>query len=177
MTWRNKSIPWRVQVFVDDHESLVALPIAKHDYSREDLSAMPKGSFIGDIVRISGKDSVFHTVSVGESREFCCGQHADNSRAVFPFVITGMQSVSAGIKRIEARAGYQGIEELMKNRQSLQRVSDVLHVNNDGLVKRVSGLVKENEELLEKNRSYLRNALQNLKCSYSCSIRTHSQLH
>ena len=158
MTWRNKSIPWHVQVFVDDYESLVALPIAKHDYSREDLSAMPKGSFIGDIVRISGKDSVFHTVSVGDSREFCCGQHADNSR-------------------IEARAGYQGIEELMKNRQSLQKVSDVLHVNNDGLVKRVSGLVKENEALLEKNRSYLRNALQNLKCSYSCSIRTHSPLH
>lgn len=157
---------------LDRHGSLVALPVVKQDFSKQQLGTLPKGSFIGDIVRISGKDSVFHTVSIGASREFCCGQHARCSSDVYPFVITGMQSVSAGIKRIEAKAGRAGIDALMKNRESLQEVSRLLKVNEDAVVKRVASVVKENGELEKKNRGYLRMALQNLNCSYSCVVGT-----
>ena len=157
---------------LDRHGSLVALPVVKQDFSKQQLGTLPKGSFIGDIVRISGKDSVFHTVSIGASREFCCGQHARCSSDVYPFVITGMQSVSAGIKRIEAKAGRAGIDALMKNRESLQEVSRLLKVSEDAVVKRVASVVKENGELEEKNRGYLRMALQNLTCSYSCVVGT-----
>ena len=146
--------------------------MVKQDFSKQQLGTLPKGSFIGDIVRISGKDSVFHTVSIGASREFCCGQHARCSSDVYPFVITSMQSVSAGIKRIEAKAGRAGIDALMKNRESLQEVSRLLKVSEDAVVKRVESVVKENGELEEKNRGYLRMALQNLTCNYSCVVGT-----
>lgn len=155
---------------LDNHVSLLAIPVKRQDFSKQQLDSLPKGSFIGDIVRISGKDSVFHTVSIGASKEFCCGQHARCSLDVYPFVITGMQSVSAGIKRIEARAGKAGIDELLKNRESLQKVSQLLKVNEDAVVRRVESLVKENSELEEKNRGNMRMALQNLNCSYSCVV-------
>ena len=40
------------------------------------------------------------------------------------------------------------------------------------MVKRVESVVKENGELEEKNRGYLRMALQNLTCNYSCVVGT-----
>lgn len=60
----------------------------------------------------------------------------------------------------------------MKNRESLQEVSRLLKVSEDAVVKRVASVVKENGELEEKNRGYLRMALQNLTCNYSCVVGT-----
>ena len=55
--------------------SVVDLTISRNQYSSKEIREFPKYSFVGDISTISKKDSIIHTVSIGnQSREFCCGR-------------------------------------------------------------------------------------------------------
>ena len=135
--------------------------------------------FIGDVAALSRKSDHIRAVSVpGVSSEYCCGgffvahsrtgQHVANTAAVFPFIVTGVQSVAAGIKRIEAKAGPTAVQELLAQRQLLREVTRVAGCGEKELVKTVEATKKVAEALTSVNATLMRAAVES--CSPTFSI-------
>lgn len=70
-----------------------------------------------------------------------------------------MQSVAAGIKRIEAKAGPAALQDLLSQRSILQSACNALHVNEKDLPTRVMHLQNENTSLEQSNAMLMRSAL------------------
>ena len=134
--------------------------------------------FIGDIAALSRKSDLIRAVSVpGVSAEYCCGgdvvslsragQHVTNTAAVFPFIVTGIQSVAAGVKRIEAKAGAAAVQELLAQRQLLREVMSVAGCGEKELVKTVAATKKAAEEMTSVNATLMRAAVETCSPTFS----------
>ena len=160
------------------------LPIQHDDYSVAAIHALPKHTFCGDIPPISRKDSIIHTVSIGnQSHEFCCGifsiqvliqlgQHVLRTGELYPFIITSIQSISAGIKRIEAKAGKAAIESLLQQHQVLKDVLSITQSNEKEIVKKVTSYQKQVQEAQAVNAILMRESLQSIQPTYSVQENT-----
>lgn len=153
------------------------MPIQRKDYSPTQIKELPKHTFVGDIARISRKDSIFHTVSIGDnSKEFCCGgsfvrsfiigQHSSSTSSLYPFLITSIQSVSAGIKRIEAKAGPAAVSTLLKQQRVLRSVLSSCHSSEKEIVQKVSSLQSQLASVTSLNAIMMNSLLENLQPSY-----------
>ena len=98
----------------------------------------------GDMVRV---------VCFGEvSKEFCGGTHVSNTQEIGIFVIESEESVSAGVRRIQARTSW-GAYELMKQKEN------VLNITRDKLgassyreaPTRLNSLLNEKDQLKKAN--------------------------
>lgn len=165
------------QVSIDSSLLLIDIPIQRKDFSPAEIKALPKHSFIGDIARISRKDTVFHTVSIGDSsKEFCCGrsfirsfilgQHSSSTSSLYPFIITSIQSVSAGIKRIEAKAGPAAVSTLLKQQGVLRNVLSSCHSSEKEIVQKVSSLQSQLASATSLNTIMMNSVLENPQPSY-----------
>ena len=142
------------------------------DFTTKDLESVPKGTFIGDISHISQSENVFHTVSIGDlSREFCCGQHVANSADLFPIVISGVQSISAGIKRITGKAGMAASEVLFAQHRTLNQLLGSFACSEKEIVKKAEGLQSQVKALEQTKAALLRFAASSLTPTYevNCS--------
>lgn len=151
-----------------------AIPISWQFFQHQSLPP----HFIGDIAALSRKSDLIRAVSVpGVSAEYCCGdslvslsrpgQHVANTAAVFPFIVTGVQSVAAGVKRIEAKAGATAVQELLAQRQLLREVTAVAGCGEKELVKTVAATRKAAEEMTSVNATLMRAAVETCSPSFS----------
>jgi alanyl-tRNA synthetase len=86
-------------------------------------------------------------VRVGDyTAELCGGTHLRRTSEALAFVILSESSIGAGIRRIEAVAGWRALEVLRASRKVLQGVRELLNVEEAHLLRTL-------EELLEANRN------------------------
>lgn len=155
----------------------IDLPIQRKDLSPAALKALPRHSFVGDIARLSRKDSVVHTISIGEqSREFCCGislwkyfhigQHAASTADCYPFLISSIQSVAAGIKRIEAKVGRAAVDALLEQQHILRDVVTTCQSSEKEIVKKVTAQQKQLSAISQLNTTLMKEILEQIQPSY-----------
>ncbi|KHC91356.1 alanyl-tRNA ligase [Thermotoga sp. Mc24] len=101
----------------------------------------------GDVVRV---------VEVpGVSKELCGGTHVSNTGQIGLFKIISEESVSSGVRRIEAVTGFSTLELLRNQKKLIDQLKEILGAREDELTDRVLGLrekVKELEKKLSQGR-------------------------
>ncbi len=109
------------------------------DEARERGAMMLFGEKYGEYVRVITFDQDF-------SVELCGGTHVQATGNIGYFRFTDESSVAAGIRRVEAVAGYAADELLRSEKSLLQQVQTVLGSQKE-LVQTVEGLIEKNREL------------------------------
>jgi alanyl-tRNA synthetase len=100
------------------------------------------GEKYGDVVRVVDAG--------GYSIEFCGGTHVDNTSKIGLFKIVSESSVAAGVRRIEARTGFQILELLRETTATINKAANELKLSNPSeLVDKCTSLMAE---LKQKNR-------------------------
>jgi alanyl-tRNA synthetase len=101
----------------------------------------------GDVVRV---------VEVpGVSKELCGGTHVKNTGQIGLFKIISEESVSSGVRRIEAVTGFSTLELLRNQKKLIDQLKEILGAREDELTDRVLSLrekVKELEKKLSQGR-------------------------
>ncbi len=82
----------------------------------------------------------------GWSTELCGGTHVERAGDIGPFVIAGEQSISAGVRRIEALAGEAALALVQEQRTLLEELSAALRARPEDLPERLAALQKEVRE-------------------------------
>ena len=82
----------------------------------------------------------------GESIELCGGTHVERTGQIGLLVITEDSAVSAGVRRIEARAGNSALKWLQERRAQLSELSSQLGAPTDSLSERVQRLQSDLRE-------------------------------
>ena len=98
------------------------------------------GEKYGDIVRVVDVQ--------GWSTEFCGGTHVKNTAQLGCFKILSEGSVAAGVRRIEATAGYGVLRLLDERTKELTETADAVKANNlKDVPARAAALAEENKNL------------------------------
>ncbi|HEU4997061.1 MAG TPA: alanine--tRNA ligase [Gemmatimonadaceae bacterium] len=113
------------------------------------------GEKYGDVVRV---------VTVpGFSMELCGGTHVRNTAEIGLFRILAETGVASGVRRIEAATG-PGAFTLMRDRErALSRVGELLKTPEDGVERRVMGLLEERRALERRVDEAMRGGGDQLK--------------
>ncbi len=101
----------------------------------------------GDVVRVVEVPSV--------SKELCGGTHVKNTGQIGLFKIISEESVSSGVRRIEAVTGFSALELLRNQKKLIDQLKEILGAREDELTDRVLSLrekVKELEKKLSQGR-------------------------
>lgn len=88
----------------------------------------------------------------GFSKEFCGGTHVNRTGDIGIIKIIEEKSIASGIRRIEAVAGKQALEELRKYYETVETISRQLGSKVEDIPQRIENLIKRVKEL-EKNRT------------------------
>ena len=91
------------------------------------------------------------------SLELCGGTHVHTTGQIGFFKIIGQSSVSAGVRRIEAVAGYAALDQVRKMEHQLSTVAETLKTSPDDLQGRVEKLL-ERERQLERESEQAKSA-------------------
>ncbi len=106
------------------------------------------GEKYGDVVRV---------IEVARfSCELCGGTHVSRTGEIGPVFVTGQGSVQAGVRRIEAVAGFASIRRVNREREVVRDLSALLSATPDELVKKVEDLRAASKKLakdLEKAKT------------------------
>ncbi len=137
------------------------------------LADMPVVSAVMDLetARAEGAMALFgekygdrvRTIKVGESDEcfsyeLCGGTHVTHTSHIGPFIITGEESVAAGVRRIEAVTGRGALAMMSERFQLLQGAAEMLGTTPADLQQRLRTLqnnLKADKRLLGQMRAKL----------------------
>jgi alanyl-tRNA synthetase len=89
------------------------------------------------------------------SKELCGGTHVKNTGQIGLFKIISEESVSSGVRRIEAVTGFSALELLRNQKKLIDQLKEILGAREDELTDRVLSLrekVKELEKKLSQGR-------------------------
>ncbi|GBU23168.1 alanyl-tRNA synthetase [Fibrobacteres bacterium R8-0-B4] len=100
------------------------------------------GEKYGDKVRVVGIDPV--------SKELCGGTHVSATGQIGLFHIISEESVSAGVRRINAVTGTAAVQYMINMEKTSSAIAHILKVSQDKLLERVSELVDTAKELDNK---------------------------
>ncbi len=76
------------------------------------------------------------------SRELCGGTHVERSSQIGTVVLMPISSVGAGNRRVEAFVGLEGFRHLTRERDLVNRLTDILKTPHDDVVGRVQDMVE-----------------------------------
>jgi len=106
------------------------------------------GEKYGDVVRV---------VTVpGLSMELCGGTHVRNTSEIGLFRIIHETGVASGVRRIEAATGPGAFKLMRDHERTLARLAEVLKTPEDGVERRVLGLIEERRALEKRMDDALR---------------------
>ena len=86
----------------------------------------------------------------GVSMELCGGPHCQATGAIGLFTLTQESGVAAGVRRIEAVTGTGAIQELQRQRSTLDAILGALGVHGDHALSAVERLIGETRRLAEE---------------------------
>jgi alanyl-tRNA synthetase len=111
------------------------------------------GEKYGDEVRV---------VSIpGFSKELCGGTHVSRAGDIGVFKVVSEGSISAGVRRIEAVTGEEGVARFQKSSDAVSRLAQMLRVAEPELVEQIERTLAENRTLareLEQTKNQLAQA-------------------
>jgi alanyl-tRNA synthetase len=96
----------------------------------------------GDIVRV--------LTMTPDSVELCGGTHARATGDVGLFKIVSEGGIAAGVRRIEARTGFEALKYVRSIESTLKQATDAVKASGGDLVDKVGKLVAENRRLDKK---------------------------
>lgn len=107
-----------------------------------ELMSMDEARGSGAVALFGEKyDDVVRVVSCGTlSRELCGGTHLSSTGQIALFRIVSESGVASGIRRIEAVTGSRAVEEVVRDREVLHELEQVLKGSRDGLLTKVNAL-------------------------------------
>ncbi len=113
------------------------------------------GEKYGDVVRV---------VTVpGFSMELCGGTHVRNTSEIGLFRIVQETGVASGVRRIEAVTGPGAFAHMREHERTLSRVAELVKSPEDGVEKRVAGLLEERRALEKRVEEALRGGGDQMK--------------
>ncbi|MBK67795.1 MAG: alanine--tRNA ligase, partial [Rickettsiales bacterium] len=80
------------------------------------------------------------------SIELCGGTHVNRTGDIGFFKITGVSTVAANVKRIEALTGVKATNYVLDNQSVLDQLSGMLSTTSDAISSRIDALLKEGKE-------------------------------
>ncbi|MFV9839054.1 MAG: alanine--tRNA ligase [Aaplasma endosymbiont of Hyalomma asiaticum] len=89
-------------------------------------------------------------VSIGDSKELCCGTHVRCTGDIGAFKIISETGISTGVRRIEAITGYRVIDKLRRDGELLNSISESLSAPVTQVVDKLKKLFQEKRELGKK---------------------------
>ena len=96
-------------------------------------------------------DDDVRVLNIGtKSMELCGGTHVDNTNEIKVFKILNEQSISNGVRRIEAVAGNQAYNEFQKTFNINKDIANALNVSSNKITEKINSL-KTNELSYQKN--------------------------
>ncbi|MEN3044431.1 MAG: alanine--tRNA ligase [Candidatus Hydrothermales bacterium] len=95
----------------------------------------------GDLVRVVEIENY--------SKELCGGTHCDKTGDIGIFKIVKEESIRSGVRRIEALTGLKAFLYLRKKEEILNKISEILSVDEENILKRIEKL---KEEIKERER-------------------------
>jgi alanyl-tRNA synthetase len=111
------------------------------------------GEKYGDQVRV---------VSIpGFSKELCGGTHVSRAGDIGVFKVVSEGSISAGVRRIEAVTGEEGVARFQRSSDAVSRLAQMLRVAEPELVEQIERTLTENKSLtreLEQTKNRLAQA-------------------
>ena len=100
------------------------------------------GEKYGDVVRI---------IKINDfSMELCGGTHVSYTGQIGSFRIVSESSVAAGIRRIEAVTGEEAYAQMVRDRDVIEELAELLNARIDELPAKVSALIEEKKKLDRK---------------------------
>jgi alanyl-tRNA synthetase len=98
-------------------------------------------------------DELVRVVEIGDvSKELCGGTHVKNTGEIGFFKIISEESLSKGVRRIEAKVGMSAYDYVIKLEKTLNLVLKELSTNIDELPKRIVELKQPSKEALKSFR-------------------------
>ncbi len=140
-----RAIEARVNDLVRRNEA-TDVAVLKLEEARKSGAMMIFGEKYGDVVRV---------VRLGPSREFCGGTHVRRTGDIAFFRIGSEESISAGVRRIEAFTGPRAVEEAQRADAELRRAAALLKAGALEVAQKIEQTqrrVKELERALEEAR-------------------------
>jgi len=151
------SLEKRLEIEKRINEAIQAeLPVRAHqDVPLEEAKRMGAmalfGEKYGENVRV---------IQIGDnfSLELCGGTHVQNTREIIHFKIVSESAIGAGIRRIEARAGYAAIAHLEAEAKRLQEMIQLLDNPSDPIakVKKVLNEMEAKDNLIKNYESFIK---------------------
>ncbi|CAL4322804.1 Alanine--tRNA ligase [Buchnera aphidicola (Chaitophorus populicola)] len=96
-------------------------------------------------VRVISIDSV--------SDELCGGTHVSQTGEIILFKIINENSISFGIRRIEAVTYKKAFKEITKNEENLNNIKEIFSVHKSNLIKKIEDILKKKIQLSKDNKN------------------------
>lgn len=109
--------------------------------------------------------AVVRVVSIGGSYsvELCGGTHVDNSQSIGSFVIEFEESISSGVRRIQAIAGHRAYEAWNESQALLQHLAKELGVTNPSELTDRLKAIKAQQEVIKTEYLALKSQMTQAK--------------
>lgn len=117
----------------------VTTKIMATDEAKKEGATALFGEKYGEMVRVVSMDSI--------SKELCGGTHVSHTGSIGLFHIVSESSISAGIRRIEAITGLQGVNYFKKREHIVATLMEMFKIKEKSIVKRVEDIVEHSKNL------------------------------
>lgn len=145
-----KTIEREVNSMIRQNEA-VTVNLMTKDQATEAGAMALFGEKYGEEVRVvsMGKLDMLGGVEAKDgdySIELCGGTHVNRTGDIGFFKITGVSTVAANVKRIEALTGVKATNYVLDNQSVLDQLSGMLSTTSDAISSRIDALLKEGKE-------------------------------